>query len=224
MKIDIRADIKEATKGLSRLEKKQIPFAASKTLNRLAKDLTKKRGSGVIGKATTQTFSKKKGKGATQFTQKNFFYKKSTKQNLTAIVFWDDSNADYMKFQVFGGTRTPKRRSIVVPTKHSNKHLNAFGNFKPSVLDEWFGGTNPKYFKGVPKGAKRQSDGIWERYGRKTKRGGQKIRMVAAFKGNAQYRPLFPFAKVAEDYVFSRENGFARQFRKNLEAAINDPK
>jgi hypothetical protein len=228
LKIDIRADIKSATKGLSRVQKKQIPFATSQTLNQLAKELTKGkggRGIGIIGKATTKTFRKKSGStGSTKFTQRNFFFDKSTKRELTAYVFWDERNADYMKFQVAGGTRFPKQKSVLVPTSHSRKYLDAYGNFKPGVLDEWFGGTNPKYFKGVPKGAKRQSEGIWERYGRRTKKGGQKIRMVAAFKGNAQYQPLFPFGKITKDYVFSQDNGFARKFRSNLDKALKKAK
>jgi len=224
MKIDIRADIKAATKSLNRIERKQIPFATSQTLNQLAFELTKKRGAGVIGRATTKTFKKKSGTGATRFTQRNFFFHKSTKRELTAEVFWDESNADYMKFQVAGGTRFPKQKSVLVPTSHSKKYLDAYGNFRPSVLDEMFGGKNPKYFKGVPKGAKRQSEGIWERYGRQTKTGGQKIRMVAAFKGNAQYQPLFPFGKITKDYVFSQDNGFARKFRSNLEKALKTAK
>lgn len=220
MKIDIRADIKAATKSLNRIERKQIPFATSQTLNQLAFELTKKRGTGVIGRATTKTFQKKKGPGATRFTQRNFFFHKSNKRELTAEVFWDERNADYMKFQVAGGTRNPARRSIIVPTKHSNRHLDAYGNFKKSVMDEMFNGSGDKFFKGIPKGAKRQSEGIWERYGRQTKKGGQKIRMVAAFKGNAQYQPLFPFGQITKDYVFSPDNGFARKFRSNLEKAI----
>jgi len=224
LKIDIRADIKSATKGLSRVQKEQIPFATSQTLNQLAFELTKKRKSGVIGRATTKTFKKKSGTGSTRFTQRNFFFDKSTKRELTAYVFWDERNADYMKFQVAGGTRFPKQKSVLVPTSHSRKYLDAYGNFKPSVLDEWFGDTNPKYFKGVPKGAKRQSEGIWERYGRQTKKGGQKIRMVAAFKGNAQYQPLFPFGKITKDYVFSQDNGFARKFRSNLDKALKKAK
>ena len=46
MQIDIRADIKAATRDLTNIQKKQIPFATSKTLNRLAFELTKKGGTG----------------------------------------------------------------------------------------------------------------------------------------------------------------------------------
>lgn len=227
MQIDIRSNVKEATRNLTRLQRKQIPFTTSRTLNDMARKLAKpsKKGVGVIGKATNRVFKKKSGRsGATEFTRKNWFYKKSNKQNLTAEVFWDESNADFMKFQVRGGTRYPRKRAIQVSTRHSKSLLNPFGNIKreavSAILDD-----RAKYFKGVPKGRGEDAAGIWERYGR-SKRfpAGKKIRMVVAYEGNAQYRPLFPFVKVAEGFVFSREDGFAKLFRKNLEHALRTAK
>ena len=228
MQINVHAEIRKATRDLNNIQKRQIPFATSKSLNDIAKILAKGesgRGVGLVGKETAETFTKKAGgKGATRFTQRNFFYDKSTKRDLTAYVFWDDSNADYMKFMVSGGTRFPKKRAIRVATKHSKKHLDAFGNFKKGALDQMMADKS-KFFKGVPKGSRGKDEGIWERYGRKTKKGtGQKIRMVAAFTSSAQYKPLFPFGEFVQGYVFSREGGFAKVFRKNLEAAIKSPK
>jgi hypothetical protein len=223
MKIDLRSNIKQVTKGLSRTHKKQIPFAVSKTLNQLAFELSKKKGKGVVGRATNKKFDKKSGKGATTFTQKNFFYDKSSIRSLTATVFWDDRNADYMKFLVYGGTRFPNKRAIRVSTRHSNRYLDSFGNFKKGAIDEMMQDKS-KFFSGSPKGAKKYSEGIWERYGRKTKKGGQKIRMVAAYEKDAQYKPLFPFGKIVDTYVFSQKHGFQKKFLKNLAKAIDDPK
>ncbi len=224
MKIDLRSNIKEVTKDLSRTQKKQIPFATSQTLNQLAYELTKdKKGTGVIGRATNKKFDKKSGKGSTKFTQKNFFYDKSSKRSLTATVFWDDRNADYMGFMVNGGTRFPKKRAIKIPTRHSKRYLNAFGNFKDGAIDSMLQDKS-KFFSGTPNGAKKQSEGIWERYGRSTKRGGQKIRMVAAYQKDAKYRPLFPFGKITESYVFSQKHGFEDKFIKHLRKAMANPK
>jgi hypothetical protein len=175
MKIDLRNNIKDVTKQLNRVQKKQIPFAAMLTINELAKDLSKKGGTGVIGKATGKKFKKKSGTGATKFTKRNFFYKQATKQSLTATVYWDDRNADYMKFMVFGGTRF-------------------------------------------------NSEGIFERYGRKTKKGGQKIRMLVAFEKDAKYKPVFPFEKIVTSYVGSKKHGFEPKFRKHLAKALLKPK
>lgn len=225
MYINIKVDIKDAVKDLDNIQKKQIPYATSQTLNSLAFELSKKGKTGVIGKKTKEVFKKKSGStGATQFTTKNFFYDKSTKRDLTAYVFWDESNADYMRFMVQGGTRFPTKRAIRVATKHSKRHLDAFGNFKKGALDDMLS-DKAKFFKGVPKGSRGRDEGIWERYGRKNKKGtGQKIRMVAAFTSSATYKPMFPFGSFVEGYVFSRNDGFAKKFRKNLEEAIGNPK
>jgi len=219
MKISIKTNIAEVTKDLTRVQKKQIPFAASQTLNQLAFDLTKRSKKGELGKATATTFDKKKGKGATNFTQKNFFFKNSNKKNLTAWVFWDSNNADYMKFQVAGGTRFPKRRAIAVSTKHSKKHLDKYGNLRKGAIKEMIK-DKENYFSGTPNGARSQSEGIWERYGRSTKRGGKKIRKVVSYVDTASYRPLFPFVSIASNYVFGENGGLESKLRENLRRAL----
>ena len=223
MKISIKTNIAEVTKDLTRVQKKQIPFAASQTLNQLAFDLTKRQGKGVLGKATATTFDKKRGKGSTPFTQKNFFYENSNKKNLTAWVFWDSKNADFMRFQVAGGTRFPKKKAIVVSTKHSNKRLDKYGNFMKGAISEMLE-DKAKFFSGTPKGGRSRSEGIWERYGRSTKRGGQKIRKVASYTDTASYRPLFPFGSIASNFVFSQSGGFESKFQENLRRALAKPK
>ena len=68
MKISIKTNIAEVTKDLTRVQKKQIPYAASQTLNQLAFDLTKRNKKGVLGNATATTFDKKRGKGCLLYT------------------------------------------------------------------------------------------------------------------------------------------------------------
>tara|TARA_R110000803_G_C11873675_1_gene308776 strand:- start:89 stop:766 length:678 start_codon:yes stop_codon:yes gene_type:complete len=220
MKISVKTNIKDVTRGMSRIQRKQIPFAASQTLNQLAFDLTKRKAKGVLGEATATTFDKKRGKGSTPFTQRNFFFEKSTKKNLTAFVFWDIRNADYMRFQVKGGVRSPRSKAIVVPTKNSKKHLNAFGNFKKGAVTEMLRDKS-KYFSGSPLGAKGgKSEGIWERYGRSTKRGGQKVRKVASYTQSARYSPRFPFVAIVQRSVSDKSSGFNSKFRENLRRAL----
>lgn len=223
MKISIKTNIAEVTKDLTRVQKKQIPFAASQTLNQLAFDLTKRNKKGVLGKATATTFDKKRGKGATDFTQKNFFFEKSNKQNLTAWVFWDNKNADYMKFQVAGGTRPPKNRAIAIGTKHAKKHLDKYGNLLKGEMSKMLKDKD-NYFSGTPNGATSRSEGIWERYGRSTKRGGKKIRKIVSYVDIASYRPNFQFASIAARFVFGEKGGFESKFRENLRRALADRK
>ena len=222
MQINVKTNIKQVSRGLSRTQRKQIPFATSRALNDTAWQLTQKGGgNSVLGKKAADTFKKKSGApGATMHTRRGFKYTKSNKQNLTAYVFWDDARGHYMSFQVYGGTRHPNKRYLRVPTKKSNALLNAFGNFREDRVTKILQ-DKQKYFEGKPKGFPNAGAGIWERYGRQTKRGsGQRIRMVASYEDKAQYKPLYPFAETVRGYVFGQENAFARNFRKRLKDAL----
>lgn len=236
LKINVSSNIKEVKKELSKIEQQQIPFAASKTLNQIAFKAARE----VLPKDADKTFQG----GATRFTQRGFKYTKSNKRNLTAWVFIDPVTHDYMRFMVQGGRRFPEKRAILATTMHSK--LNKHGNMPRSLIQSIIS-DKQKFFKGVPKGIKVPFDGVWERYGplsqkqwdkyraKKTSKNRQqytyhkripgkprrlKIRMVAYYADSTGYRPVFPFGKFVEGVVFSRNDRFAKQFRKNLEDAI----
>lgn len=211
MRVVISDNIKDITRSLNNRHKRQIPFAASQALNDVAKEAR------LVSNAQTDKVFEG---GATGFTKRAFRYKRSNKRNLSAEVFVSD-NHDYMKFMIEGGTRFPDKRAIRVSTRHSK--LNKYGNFTRATVQKMIN-DKKKYFTGVPKGMPGAGAGVWERYGRKTKSGGQKIRMVGVFQDNAQYRPIFPFGEFVEGVVFSRNDGFAIKFRQRLEAAIRTAK
>ena len=79
-----------------------------------------------------------------------------------------------------------------------------------------------KFFEGIPKGLTGENNrGIWERYGRnKANPSGQRIRMVANYVGQAQYRPKYPFKKTVEGVVFGQKRGIGKTFEKNLKQAL----
>lgn len=210
MQVSVKSDISAFTKALDAFGRNQIPFATAKSLTQVAADASRKRLPVVADK----TFDK----GATRFTKRGFKYIKATKRNLVATVFIDNIQNEYMKFQVKGGTRFPERKSLLISTDASR--VNRFGNLTPATLSRMIN-DKYKYFKGVPRGKTGQNyEGIWERYGRQTRRGGQRIRMVARYVDKAQYRPLFPFAETIEGVVFSGEGKFANRFRANLRDAL----
>lgn len=205
MLISVKSNIDDVAKYLYGSQKNQIPFAASQALNTLAFKIAKQ----TMPQKADETF---KG-GATQFTKRGFNYKKSTKHNLVANVFVSDAQAKYMMFMVEGGTRLPEKKAILVSTKNSK--LNSYGNIPRGTLQNMINDKS-KYFKGIPKGMQGSvHEGIWERYGR-----GKRIRMVAKYSGNAQYKPIFAFETFAEKVVFARSDGFAPLFMKNLERAL----
>lgn len=216
MRFSVKEDLNELTKSLTRLQKKQIPFAASKTLNDIAFQTARK----ALPQFTDETFEG----GATPFTRRGFKYKKSNKRNLFVDIFIDKKQAKYMTFMISGGTRFPEKRAILVSTKKSK--LNKYGNLTKATRQELFD-NKEKYFQGKPKGRPNAPEGIWERYGRSPRGGlaarsssGQRIRLVALFTEEAQYRPLFPFGNFVRGVVFARSDGFTAQFRKNLAQAL----
>jgi len=211
MRISIESDVKRLSATLNRAQRTQIPFAISKTLNQIAYQVAKE----TMPKKADQTFAG----GATPFTKRGFKYVKSTKNKLWATVFIDKDQAKYMKFMVQGGTRFPEKRAILVSTKQSR--LNKYGNIPRGTLQKMIDDRS-KFFKGTPKGKPNAPAGIWERYGRKgrSSSAGQKIRLVALYTSEAQYKPLFPFGEFTEGVVFSRRDGFALKFQKNLADAL----
>tara|TARA_R100000278_G_scaffold115312_1_gene94137 strand:- start:27 stop:689 length:663 start_codon:yes stop_codon:yes gene_type:complete len=217
MEINVSSNIREVTRSLNAVQRQQIPFAAMLALNDVAFDAGPK--GKVLAKKADETF---RG-GATRFTQRGFKVRKATKRNLTAEVFIDDQQGQYMRFQVRGGTRLPPGRSLLISTDKTQ--LNKFGNITPATYRRLIN-DRTKFFKGVPKGKTGQNyEGIWERYGRSRRHpGGQRIRMVARYIDKAQYRPLFPFGETVEGVVFSQQKGYAKRFRNRLLQALRTAK
>jgi|TARA_B100000035_G_scaffold238693_1_gene206994 hypothetical protein len=215
MDLKLSADFKKLSKGLNSMQRTQLPFVISKTINEVAfASIDKNNPEGLKQKAK-DTFEG----GATNFTVGGFRFRKSTKKNLTAYVFVESAREKYMKFQIKGGTRQPHNKTILVPTK--NIKLNKFGNLTRATRNKLFD-DKKKFFEGIPKGLTGDNNrGIWERYGRnKANPSGQRIRMVANYVGQAQYRPKFPFKKTVEGVVFGQKRGIGRTFEKNLKLAL----
>lgn len=215
MQISIKADIDRLTRNLNDVQRRQIPFATSRALNDVVKTIAMK----SLRQKAQEVFEG----GATSFTKTGFRYEKSNKQNLMAKVFIDGARADFLRFQIAGGTRFPKNRALMIPTKHTK--LTKLGNIKRSEYAKIIN-DRAKYFSGIPKGL--QGDhlaGIWERYGRQNKaRTGQKIRMVAKYRSRGQYQPKFPYADTVAGVVFGRKDGVAERFQKRLAAALASKK
>ena len=95
MDLKLSADFKKLSKGLNSMQRTQLPFVISKTINDVAfATIDRNNPEGVKQKAK-DTFEG----GATPFTVGGFRYRKSTKKNLTAYVFVESAREKYMKFQ-----------------------------------------------------------------------------------------------------------------------------
>jgi hypothetical protein len=216
MRIDIRDNIKEVTRGLSSMQKKQIPFATMLALNDTAFALHK-----TYKKQTLQKFD-----SPTTFTQKGFRYDKAKKTNLVAVVYVDETREDYMKLQVDGGIRTPNKSAIVIANSKNSNDVDKYpsGNITKGAYNK-IKRNKDKYFFGKPKG-NQGSEGIWERYGRESSgtSAGQKIRQVAKLTKMGRYKALYPFEAIGNGVAFSRKNGFDSNFAKRLRRALDTAK
>lgn len=173
---NIKGDMKPITKHLTKLQKKQIPFAASKAINDTLKQVVK----------AEQVQMPKKLDRPTPFTSKAFRIKYAKKHTLHGEVQIKPIQWEYLKYQIEGGTRTKTR--IPVPT--SQAKLNKYGNI-------------PGKRHGLVRNKKQfmNDRGVWERYGGKKNR---KAKLVVAFENSVSYRKRFPFYKIADGVARSR--------------------
>ena len=213
MRLSIKHNIDEVTRGMSSIQKKQIPFATMLALNDTAFDLQR-----VYKAQTKQKFSE-----PTKFTQTGFAVEKAKKTNLKAVVYVTEKREDYMKLQVDGGVRHPKNKAIIVPNKSNSSDLGKYasGNLTKGAVNK-IKKQKDKYFFGVPKG-NQGSEGIWERYGRSATGSvsGARIRQVAKLSKQAKYKALFPWTSIGNGVAFSRSKGFDSHFAKRLRFALN---
>lgn len=69
----------------------------------------------------------------TPFTKSGFFFTPARKDNLTAVVGAKDIQSGYLRYQVRGGTRRPKRKALRLP---SEVDLNQFGNMPKGLVSQ----------------------------------------------------------------------------------------
>lgn len=190
MQINVTTNIKDAIRGLDKIQRRQVPFAASKALNETAAFAATN-----LNDDTRRYFDK-----PTPFTQKSFAIKRSTKRNLKAVVYAKERQAEYLKYQIKGGTRTPQGRAIPVPV---NLKLNKYGNMPRKTIKRLLARNN--MFSGTVFGIA----GIWQRghYSRSGKFSasrasrGSNLRLIVSWEPRASYRPLFPYDRLINGYV-----------------------
>ena len=207
MQVSVKANVKQLTKGLNKIQRKQIPFATSKALNTLAFDVRK----------TLQTVLPEYIDQPTPYTTRAIQVEKSTKKKLITTVGFRGFGfgkgkgsvppAEYMALQIGGGTRNKKGRGIPVPTKHQK--TNRYGNVVKGRINKLLA-DKQKFFSGIPKGMGKDAAGIWERLGKKGK-----LRMLIAWEDRAIYQKRFPFRMIVDKTI--RTN-----FKKRFESALRD--
>ena len=174
-----------------------MPFAAA-----LGLTMTAKKGVKVEQRMMVRQLDR-----PTPFTIKGIRWQGASKNDfktgrLHSRVYIMPKQAEYLHFQIEGGTRTPKGTAIAVPT--SNVKLNRYGNLPGGQgrIKRLLAKKNT--FQGTIGGV----SGIWQRPKRgKRSRGGtgtigqSGLKLLVAYESSTQYRPRFDFYGIAERSV-----------------------
>ena len=207
MEISVKTDIKAATRWLTSIQKKQVPYATSQALNDTAFDARK----------AVQVQLPRKLNKPTPWTIRGVRVNKSSKRHLTSSVYFSADRAKYMKFQIDGGTRrTPAGGTIVMPKEIKQ---NKYGNIPRGKIRKLL--QRPDTFIGTIKGI----PGVWQRghisksgkFSARTKSRASNIRLLARFEDEATYTPRFPMRKIVTGVARSK---FKRHFNQRLAAAL----
>ena len=97
MEISVKFDVKKLTRSMSRLQRKQIPFATAGALNDTAFQAKK-----LAVKAMPRFLDR-----PTPATKKSLRVEKAKKTTLESKVYFLDWAWKYMRYQVVCGTRSP---------------------------------------------------------------------------------------------------------------------
>ena len=203
MDINVRSDVKQATKQLNRIQRQQVPFATALALTRTAEDVQR----------AEQREIKKKIDRPTPFTENAVgisIAKKKVKP--FAEVFIKRIQETYLKRQLQGGVRRGQGKGLIVPGRRAK--LNRFGNIpgKRKKAPLWRQGHTNNARQFVAR-TRQGLEGVWELTGPRS----NKLRLVALFVERSRYRRRIEFVKVAMGVV---NNRFVRNFEKSLAKAL----
>ncbi len=192
--IIVKADIKQITRYLSDVQKKQIPFAAKNALNDTAFQAQK-----AEKKQLPQKLDR-----PTPFTVRGIRVKRATKSKLVSSVYVNPVVWEYLKYQVDGGLRKPQGRFLPIPV---NIKLNKYGNIKGK--------------KRGPKGKNQIVEKVGNTLGVFQQLSKGRRRLLIAYVKQARYKKRFPFYKIARKLG---ENRFKINFEKQMALALASAK
>ena len=189
MQKSVKSDVDNALKSMRGLQRKQMPFAAALGLSMTAKKVAK----------VEQRMMVRKLDRPTPFTIKGVRWQGASKNDfktgrLHSRVYLMPTQAEYLRFQIEGGTRTPKGTAIAVPT--NNVKLNRYGNLAGGQgrIKRLLAKKNT--FQGTINGVA----GVWQRPKRgKRSRGGSGtigqsgLKLLVAYESSTLYQPRFDF-------------------------------
>lgn len=237
MQVNIKADIKEATRQLTKIQKKQIPYATSRALNETANRTAK-----YMKQYARRVFHK-----PTRYTIAGIRWRKTNKKDLTSYVYlndWPDKGTPQSKYlhpQIHGGGRALKaselafrRAGILPPGKYlapSPRYMNSAGNIKPGLMQLIM--SQMHAFKEVGYSANETATSlVRNKRLRKNRyflikgygifvRQGDRVEPVLHFIRSPRYKAIFPFHEKASKHASKL---FKPVFRRELAEALRTAK
>jgi len=196
--ITMTMNTKQVTNYLGNVAK-QIPYASMVALNNIAFG---------VQKAEVVALDKYIDR-PTPFTKRSYEVVKASKTRLIASVRARQIQAEYLKWQVYGGSKPAPGKAISLPVSLGT---NQYGNFRRGEVKRLVDRKDAfsKRIKGVA--------GIWQR--RKEGRASRLFLMVA-YEPKATYSKRLPFHEVAETEVMRSYQG---EFTKGLGRALGSAK
>ena len=121
MRIDLSSNLRQVIPAVDELFSNQLPFACAKALTDTARAIA-----AALPVQAEQDLDR-----PTDFTKRAFFVTPARKDRLEATVGIKDRQAEYLGFQIEGGTRAPRRVALKLP---SVVQLNQYGNIPAGLI------------------------------------------------------------------------------------------
>ena len=189
--LSVRSNVKEFTRGLDRVQKKQVPFATARALTWTAQDAQKEIIIKIpsIFNITKKWYLKQQPTGIKITPAK--------KLRLIASVY---TNAYFAKLQEFGGTKRPRKgKNLLIPTDRVPKSRRKSGGAGIMLKQK-------KTFS--------TRSGVYRRKGPKKR---SVVELLFWRSRDADIKPRFGFRRMAHDIAKRR---FARNFKRSLSKAL----
>jgi len=213
MKISIKADVKEATKYLDKLQKKHIPFAIMLALNKTVKDTFPE-----VAERSKNHLSIKKA----YLLKQAYYVGKATKTNLSASIRVKDRQWEMLKPHILGGKRKKKRSEDILGYYYApafQRKKGVSGAEIQKILSDLAlsrdsrqntkQGTAARYFvmrRDETRTRGRDKPMIWER-------SGKNINPVLSAISDPSYNKVFPLTEIQTELA-------RKYFKTNMEKKL----
>lgn len=195
--LNVKSNIRPFKRKLSRIKRKQLPFATSKALNDTIFDVRRH----IVGPVWSRAFEAKNAR----FASATFRVAKSTKRKLVASLF-DALNRANLALHETGGVKRPFR----------GQHLAVPVGVKRTASGKISKGRRPAALRGKGGVFKTRlstgNEGLVERRGKKGK-----LSVLYTLPRAARIKAKFPFEREAHAMAARR---FTRRFKVSLERAL----